>query len=192
MGPRAFDPVGLARAEVDAWVAYYRGDLRGLLRASVLMVRIGFGMSLAKTVYGAYLTARGIRAWAPYPDNDPHRARVFMARFYRLVARDGGLTLDPARAARLEIDWWRVHRLHQRENALSEADLVASLVELYAYTYSATPEAVRPAAEHRMVAMRYSDEWHRGGCDLASPLIDEERSELVAAYTALLAAVGRG
>ncbi len=39
--------------------------------------------------------------------------------------------------------------------------------------------------------MRYSDEWVRTGCELASPLIGEERAALVRSYAGLLAGVHR-
>ena len=191
MGPREFDPVALGNAECDAWVAYYRREWRVVLTSAVRLVRLGFGMSWPRTLRGAWLVLRANQAWAPYPDNDPEQARRLMRGFYALVVRDGGLTLDPARAARLEVEWWRVHRAHQRENELSEDDLVSTLAALYGYVYSADEAAVRPAAEHRMLAMRHSDDWHRAGCDLEDPRLVDERAELVAAYTALLAAVRR-
>ena len=39
--------------------------------------------------------------------------------------------------------------------------------------------------------MRHSDRWVQEGCDLASPLVPEEREALVRSYAALLAAVHR-
>jgi hypothetical protein len=39
--------------------------------------------------------------------------------------------------------------------------------------------------------MRHSDQWVEAGCDLADPLLEAERAELIASYTALLAAVRR-
>lgn len=190
-GPREFDPVALGHAECDAWVAYYRREWRTVLSAAVRMVRLGFGMRWPRTLHGAWLVLRANQAWAPYPDNDPERARRLMRSFYALVVRDGGLSIDPERAARLEVEWWRVHRAHQRDDSLGEDDLVAALVTLYAYVYDVDPVTVRPAAEHRTAAMRLSDDWHRGGCNLDDPRLAQERAELVAAYTALLAAIRR-
>jgi len=40
--------------------------------------------------------------------------------------------------------------------------------------------------------MRHSDAWVQAGCDLANPLLAEEREALVASYRALRAAVGNG
>ena len=190
-GPRSFDPVVVGRRECDAWAAYYRHEWATLLKASVGMVSAGFGMNARRTLVGAWLVLRANQVWAPVPDNDPDAARAYMTRFYALVSADGELHLDPAEAARREVEWWRIHRLHQRESALTEDDLVAALVHLYSYVYGIDPEAVRPAAEHRVVAMRLSDEWVEAGCDLASPLLAEERRALVASYTALRDSIDR-
>jgi hypothetical protein len=191
MGPRDFDPVALGNAECDGWVAYYRHEWRPLLRAAVGMVRIGFGMPWPRTLRGAWLVLRANQAWAPYPNNDPDRARALMQRFYALVVRDGGLRLDPVEAARREVEWWRIHRMHQRESELSEDHLTDALVHLYSYVYSTADADVREAARRRVVAMRYSDEWVEAGCSLSDPLLAQERAELVASYAALLAAVRR-
>lgn len=40
-------------------------------------------------------------------------------------------------------------------------------------------------------AMRYSDRWVQEGCNLASPLVGEERAALVRSYAALLGGVHR-
>ena len=121
-----------------------------------------------------------------------------------MVARRYGETMDPARAAVLEVEWWRVHREHQRGSDAAgargpdqaildeERPLVDALAALYAYSYGADRSVVRVAAEQRALAMRYSDRWVEEGCSLASPLIAHEREALVRSYAALLAAVYRG
>jgi hypothetical protein len=115
-----------------------------------------------------------------------------MARFYGLVARHHGETFDPAKAAQLEVEWWRVHREHQQPGSVSdERSLVDALAALYAYVYGVTEGEAGVAAQQRAVAMRHSDQWVRDGCDIASPLIDEERAALVRSYAGLLAAVHR-
>ena len=183
--------MALGNAETDAWAAYYRHEWRRFLVAAVRMVRLGFGMNRARTLLGAWWVLRANQVWAPYPDNDPDAARALMARFYALVARDGGLRLDPVEAARREVAWWHVHRVHQREAALGERDLAAALVDLYSYVYAVPADSVRAAAEHRVRAMDRSDAWVAAGCDPAHHLLAAERDELIASYTALLAAVGQ-
>ena len=65
-----------------------------------------------------------------------------------------------------------------------------ALAATYAHVYSVPPESVREAAEQRALAMLHSDRWVAEGCDPDSPLIGEERKELVRSYGALRAAVG--
>jgi hypothetical protein len=154
------------------------------------MVRFGFGMPWPRTLRGAWYVLRANQAWAPYPDNDPDKARAYMRRFYALVVLDSdALRIDPVRAFELEVEWWQVHRERQRADNASEAELVDALVNLYAHVYDASPDAVRGAAEHRAVAMRHSDEWVANGCRAEDPLLEQERAELVASYAGLLAAV---
>jgi hypothetical protein len=155
------------------------------------MVRIGFGMSWPRTTRGAWYVLRANQVWAPYPDNDPDKAREYMRRFYALLVHDGQLRIDPIEAAQREVEWWRIHRMHQREAELSEDDLTDALVRLYRYVYTVPPETVREAAYHRVLAMRYSDEWVENGCALDDPLLAPEKQALIASHSALRAAVAR-
>src|SRR5256885_4514848 len=118
---RDFDPVRLGGAETDAWVCYYLRRWWPFLRASVTMVRVGFGLPWPDTIRGAWWVLRANQAWAPFPDNDPGAARAYMRRFYALVVRRGGGSFDIDEAARLEVEWWRVHRATQHEGASFES-----------------------------------------------------------------------
>ncbi len=189
---RAFDPRLVGRLECAAWVAYYRREWLRFLRSAVGLTRHTFGLPWPATLYGAWLVLRANQLWAPFPDNDPEGARRAMERFYRLLAGRYGESFDPARAAALEVEWWRVHREHQHTDAEGDdRPLVDALSALYAYAYGVPESEVLVAAEQRALAMRYSDAWVRGGCDLASPLIVEERAALVRSYAGLLAAAHR-
>jgi hypothetical protein len=189
--PRSFDPVKLGQQEATAWASYYRHEWLTFLRAAVGMVRTGFGTDPVRTVVGAYHVLRANQLWAPYPDNDPDGARASMRRFYTLVTRHLGLSLDPVRASQLEVEWWRLHREHQHDPEVSEAMLVQALVDLYSYVYDVSPDTVRDAARFRVEAMDHSDAWVENGCDLTDPLLVQERRALVASHTALRRAVGR-
>jgi hypothetical protein len=190
---RSFDPARLGSLEADAWVAYYRRRWGRFLRASLGLVSEGFGLSWPATVRGAWLVMRANQAWAPYPDNDPDRARACMRRFYALVASRHGETFDLDRAAVLEVEWWRLHRYLQREapdgSTVTLTDLTEALADLYAHVYGVPKELVRDAAAHRAVAMEISDAWVAAGADPASPAITEERARLIEGYDLLRAAV---
>jgi hypothetical protein len=189
---RAFDPRRVGGLECDAWVAYYRREWIAFLRSAVALTRHTFGLPWPSTLWGAWLVLRANQLWAPFPDNDPEGARRAMARFYALVARVHGEALAPDHAASLEVEWWRVHRVHQRtEPGGDDAALTDALAALYSYVYGVPPGDVLVAARERALAMDYSDRWVEEGCDRASSLLEEERAALVRSYAGLLAAVHR-
>jgi hypothetical protein len=189
---RSFDPQRVGRLECDAWVAYYRRRWVSFLRAAVGLTRHTFQLPWPATIRGAWLVLRANQLWAPYPDNDPDGARRCMERFYELVATHHGESFDTAEAARLEVEWWRVHReLQHDRTAEDERPLAAALAALYAHTYGVPVADVLPAGEQRALAMRYSDRWVDQGRDPGSPLVTKEREALVRSYSALLEAVGR-
>jgi hypothetical protein len=189
---RDFDPRRVGELECAAWVSYYRRRWAPLLVASLSLTRRAFAMPWPETLRGAWFVLRANQLWAPPAANDPAGARRFMERFYRLVADVHGESFDVPEAARLEVEWWRIHReLPQLREKSDEEPLVEAVAALYAHVYSVPPEALRLAAEQRALAMRHSDHWVAAGRDLQSPLIAEERAALVRSYAALLAAVHR-
>src|SRR5207237_7440679 len=121
--------------------------------ASVAMIRAAFQMSWPRTLVGAWLVLRANQVWAPHPDNDPAAARRLMTLFYRLLRKSSDAEFEPARAAELEVQWWRVHREGQHAEGGAGAEpstaLVDALSDLYAYSYGVDPAAVRPAAALR-------------------------------------------
>jgi hypothetical protein len=178
---RTFDPVRLADLEYRAWVGYYLRRWPQVLIALVRLVRTGFGMDWYRTLYGAWLLLR---------------SQACMRRFYTLVSITYGVPANPAKAAELEVDWWRVHRegqhrdgSHAIDDAEPAEELVQSLTRLYSYLYGEPESSFGPAAVHRARAMDLSDEWIRQGCQPASRLLPLEHAELVRCYAALLAAV---
>jgi hypothetical protein len=189
---RSFDPRQVGELECRTWVAYYLRDWPAFLAAAVGLTRHGFAFSWPTAIRGAWLVLRANQAWAPQEANDPDRARRCMRGFYRLVAARHGESFDVEQAARLEVDWWRIHREVQHGGDPAASDpLVDALVALYSHVYTVPAEAVRTAAAERALAMRDSDAWVAGGCRPDSPLIDTERAALVRSYAALLGAVHR-
>jgi hypothetical protein len=185
---RAFNPVDLARLESAAWIGYYRREWVRVLAASVGLVRCGFGLPWPKTLWGAWLVLRANQLWAPYPDNDPEGARRLMRQFYELAgARDDGF--DATTAARLEVEWWRVHRALQHEDGGDAAELGEAVAALYAYTYATPIDGVRESGELRAEAMRICDRWVANGCDLDDPLVSDMRRSLLRSYRSLKNAV---
>ena len=182
-----FDPRKIAHYEKENYVAYYQKRWLRLLRASVGMVKEAFGLSLWQAIYGAYLVARAEIAFAPFPDNDVPLTLAFMRRFFALIKQVHHADFDVDEVARLEVNWWSVHRrlFGQAENG----DLVEALAHATAAAYGLVADGVREAAYHRAQGMLYSDLWVNNGQEESSPLLAQEEEELVKAYTALRAAV---
>ena len=180
-----FDPCRLAALECAAWVAYYQRRWLRLLAAAVGLLRAELGMSWPRTVRAAWYALRAIQLWAPIPGNDPDGARRHMHRFYALVKATYGRPKDPAESARLEVEWWRVHRAAQQGGPSARSELVQALVRLYASVFGVAEAAVRPAAVHRCRAMEISDQWVALGRHRDSNLLALERAALVQSYTAL-------
>ena len=190
---RSFDPVRLADLEYQAWVGYYLRRWPRVLAASVGLVRAGFGMNWRRTLHGAWLVLRANQLWAPNPGNDPEGAQACMRRFYTLVKLVHGEPASPARAAELEVAWWRVHREtpHSADGAEPAEELVSSVARLYSCVYGEPEAALRPAALERARAMDLSDQWIQDGRRPDSELLPLEHAALVRSYAALLAAVHR-
>ncbi len=182
-----FDPAKLAHYEKENYVAYYQKRWLKLLFVSVSMVKEAFSLSIPQAIYAAYLVARAEIAFAPFPNNDIPRAESFMRRFYRWLNHVHSLNLDVEQAARVDVNWWIVHRkLFGNPN---NAELVDALKQYYALAYNAKPAALHDAALHRALGMLYSDQWVNAGKPMPSELLVKEEEELRIGYVALRAAL---
>ncbi len=183
---RAFDPLKVARYERDSWVAYYRKRWLTLLRVFVGLLHYAFGLPFLQTLHVAYLATRALIAFAP-KENDITLAETYMGRFFEFLKQIFNRDYDAAVVARLEVNWWVVHRRFAGQSDTSE--LVRALMMAYAAEYGVEPAAVREAAYYRAQAMLHSDRWVDEGCDITSPLLAQEEEELHRSYTALHAAI---
>ena len=181
------NPAALARYEKDNYVAYYQKDWLKLLRVSIGLVKESFGLSWLQAAYGAYLVARAEIAFAPFPQNDLPRATAYITRFYGFIQRIHHADFDPAHVAKLELNWWIVHRKCFGNADTSE--LADALAALYAEAYGIDPASVQEAAQLRAQGMLYSDLWVNAGKPSGSPLLVQEEDALLRSYTALKSAL---
>jgi len=184
---RNLDPLKLAQYEKENYVAYYQKNWLKLLRVSIGMVKESFGLSWLQAIYGAYLIAQAEIAFAPFPNNDIPRAEAYVKRFYRFVKSVHREGFDVDRAAKLEVNWWGIHRrlFGNQENQ----ELVEALACLYEEIYGASASKFREAAHHRAAGMLYSDLWVNQGKPDGSPLLVKEEEALYKGYQALKEAI---
>jgi hypothetical protein len=182
----AFDPETVGRAEQRAWAAYYLHQWPTLFDLMLRMTRGAFGLSLPQAVYAAYLNTYAQMVWSRQGAQDG-LAEEYMRRFYAYVREPTGGRYDVDRAAKLEVQWWAVHRnrdLYPDHSALAQA-----LADTYAEVYQLPAERLLPAGEARAAAMDLSDQWNREGKDPNSRLLDQIATLLVQSYQSLSDAV---
>ena len=184
---RNFDPGKIAHYEKENYVAYYQKDWLKLLRVSVSLVKESFGLSWMQTACGAYLVARAEIAFAPFPENDIHRAEAYMTRFYQFIKNVHREDFDVRRAAHLEVNWWSVHR--KLFGNAGNQELVEALTDLYAEAYGIEPAKVQVSARQRAQGMLYSDLWVNAGKPADSSLLSQEEDALLQSYTSLKEAI---
>jgi hypothetical protein len=180
---RKFDPEKVGRYERDNYVAYYQRSWLRLLQASVGLVKETFGLSWPQAAYGAYLMARAEMAFAPFPENDLHAAIGYVERFYSFLKRVLNEDFDVGRTAKLEVNWWIVHR--KLFGSSHNEELVQALQALYAEAYGVEPARFFDAARLRAQGMLCSDLWVNAGKPSGSPLLEEEARTLIESYRAL-------
>ena len=187
---RNFDPRKVAHYEKENYVAYYQKDWLKLFRVSVAMVKEAFALSWLQAVYGAYLVARAEMAAAPFPNNDIPLAESFMRRFYQFIKNVHKEDFDPAQAAKLDVNWWVIHR-RLFGNAENQ-ELVDAIACLYEQVYGAESQKFKEAAYQRAMGMLYSDRWVNEGKPEHSPLLIQEEEALYQGYKALKEAINNG
>ena len=184
---RNFDPRKVAHYEKENYVAYYQKEWLKLFRVSVAMVREAFALSWLQAIYAAYLVARAEMAAAPFPNNDIPRAETYMRRFYQFIKNVHNEDFDPAQAAKLDVNWWVIHR-RLFGNAENQ-ELVDAVACLYEHVYGGTSEKLKEAAYQRVMGMLYSDRWVNQGKPANSPLLIQEEQALYQGYKALKEAI---
>ena len=173
IGSRTTDANGWSSCALQSSSSGTSSDCRGRLRSAA------HGLCCAPLSYGRHV-----------PTTTPLPPGLRWSGSTILLKQHNHEPFDPAEAARLEVEWWHVHREHQHNNHDTDKQaLTDALAELYSYAFGVPRTAVRLAAEQRALAMRYSDQWVQAGCDLESSLIAQERVALVRSYTELLAGV---
>ncbi|HZY43876.1 MAG TPA: hypothetical protein VFF70_03925, partial [Anaerolineae bacterium] len=147
---RNFDPRQVAYYEKESWVAYYQRRWFRLLRLLIGLIRSTFGLSLLQAMYISIPSTRAQIAFAPQ-DNDVPKAIDQMRRFYAYIQKVHHEDFDPVEAARLEVNWWVVHRKHFGHS--DNPEVIEAVANLYASAYQVPIDRVRGAATHRAQAM---------------------------------------
>jgi hypothetical protein len=185
----AFDPETVGRQEQRAWVHYYHRQWSQLFDVMLRMTRSAFGLSLHQAAYASYINTQAQVTWARQGESDG-TAEAYMREFYAYVREPVGGRYDSAKAAKLEVNWWAVHR--NRDQYPDHSALAQALADMYAEVYQVPAERVLAAGEARAAAMDLSDQWIREGKDPTSPLLEEIATLLVQSCQSRSDGIGAG
>jgi hypothetical protein len=158
----------------------------------VALNREEFRMPFLTAVSAALDIVRASIAFAPV-DKDVHKATHYLRRFYEKARRTANLPTDAATLARLEMDYWVVHRklaVERKQHPEQEniTPMIESLVSLHAALFGISGQAVRRSAELRALAAKAVDRiTGRYSTDIEADWRQVE-SYLQQAYQAVLAA----
>jgi hypothetical protein len=150
-----FDGHEVGRLETEMWRSYYGHQPVRLYLQMVELLRRQYHLPFWRACLGAYRAARSAVVF----QRGHNRAEYEMAlpdlvEYYAIIRRSSDVAFSKEIAARLELEWWIVHR----ERALhAPGDLEQSLAALQAAIYQRPENQFREHATARAQAMLLRD-----------------------------------
>lgn len=158
---RDFDPNEVARLETDMWRSYYAKQRVKLFNQLAELMRSQYGMPLATSNAVAYQAAKAAFVFKEgRKREDYEKALPNLVKFYQAIHDGADVNFDVEKAAKLELEWWIIHR--QRDK-YKPGDLDRSLADLPAEIYRIPAERLMEHARLRQEAMTIRDKKAEGG-----------------------------
>jgi len=152
---RKFDPGEVARLDTIMWRSYYDKQRLALFRQAAELLRTQYGMRPIRSyVVAAYAAKSAFDFKGGTNRAEYERALPDLVRFFESIKRDGDIDFDVREAARLELEWWIVHR--QRDDH-PPGDLARALAEAAAAVYGVPPADCLRYGQLRAEAMEIRD-----------------------------------
>jgi hypothetical protein len=152
---RDFDPDEVARLETAMWRSYYSRQRLRLFAQMSELLRTQYRLPLWRSNAVAYQAARAAFVFKDgHSRADYERALPNLVSFYRSIREVSDTDFDPERAARLELEWWIVHRERARH---APGDLDGALAALASEVYRVPAERLMEHARLRAEAMEIRD-----------------------------------
>jgi hypothetical protein len=159
-GPRSsklrdFDPNEVARLETEMWRSYYAKERVKLFNQLAELMRSQYHMPFATSNAVAYQAARAAFVFKDGKQREDYeKALPYLIKFYQAIRDGSDIPFDVERAAKLEVEWWIVHRQRARHEP---GDLDRALAELPAEVYRVPVEKMMEHARLRGEAMTIRD-----------------------------------
>lgn len=153
---RQFDAAEVGRLETAMWRSYYDRERLKLFNELAALLRTQYRLPLLRS---NVVAARAAKAAFVFKDGksraDYEKALPDLVKYYAAIREVSDILFDVNQAARLELEWWIIHRERERH---PRADLDRSLAELPAAIYNLPAEKFAEHARLRAAAMLLRDE----------------------------------
>src|SRR6266571_4201642 len=137
---REFDPDEVARLETAMWRSYYEKQRVRLFNQMTELLRSQYHMTPVKSNLVAYYAANAAFVFKEGKQrSDYEKALPDLIKFYSAVRKMSDIPFDVDRVARLELEWWIIHRQRAEHQP---GDLDKALAELQAEIYQVPIERV--------------------------------------------------
>ena len=152
---RDFDGHEVARLETDMWRSYYDHRPAKLFGELAELLRTQYGFPFWRSVLGAFYAARSAEVFqAGHNRSEYKRALPDIVHYYTWVRRTSTEPFDVNNAASLELEWWIIHREHDK---YGKEALDRSLADLQAAIYGRPVDDFAQHAVTRADAMLLRD-----------------------------------
>lgn len=152
---RDFDADEVARLETAMWRSYYSRQRVKLFRELAELLRTQYRLPFLRSNAVAYRAAKAAFVFKDGRSRaDYERALPDLVNFYASVRAVSDTDFDVERAARLELEWWIVHRERRRH---APGDLERALADLQAELFRVPAERLAEHARLRAEAMLIRD-----------------------------------
>ena len=152
---REFDPDEVARLETAMWRSYYEKEQVRLFNQLAELLRTQYHMPLVRSNQVAYYAANAAFVFKQGRERkDYEKALPDLIKFYSEVRKLSDIPFDVDRVARLELEWWIIHRQRAEHKP---ADLEKALAELQAEIYRVPLERMIEHGRLRAEAMTIRD-----------------------------------
>ena len=152
---RSFDANEVARLETAMWKSYYSRERVRLYNQMTELLRTQYNLPFIRSNAVAYQASR-----AAFVFKDGHnraeyeKALPYLVNFYNSVRKVSDVPFDVDRTARLELEWWIIHR---ERKSHAPGDLDRALADLPAEIYGVPAERLMEHAKLRAEAMTIRD-----------------------------------
>jgi hypothetical protein len=152
---REFDPDEAARLETAMWRSYYEKEQARLFNQLTELLRTQYHMPLVRSNQVAYYAANAAFVFKQGRERkDYEKALPDLIKFYAEIRKLSDIPFDVDRVARLELEWWIIHRQRTEHKP---GDLEKALAELQAEIYRVPLERMIEHGRLRAEAMTIRD-----------------------------------